>query len=89
MSYTGIMNSPAQRIAQLGQSAATWAEDRGMGPLVYTAFIKAFGFTKIPMIAFIGPKVRKLTDEESVIEIPLKRRTKNHLGAMYCGVPVT
>jgi hypothetical protein len=42
-------------------------------------------FFKIPIIAFMRPKVLELSAEKAIVEIKLKRRTKNHLGAMYFG----
>ncbi len=42
-------------------------------------------FFKIPIIAFMRPRVLELSEKRSVVEIKLKRRTKNHLGAMYFG----
>ncbi len=46
------------------------------------------GFTKIPMLLFTRPSVLELTDEKIVVKIPLKRRTRNHLGSMYIGALV-
>ncbi len=43
----------------------------------------AFGIMKIPMLAMTTPQVIELTQEKSVIKIPLNRRTKNHLNGMY------
>jgi acyl-coenzyme A thioesterase PaaI-like protein len=43
------------------------------------------GFTKIPLLYFARPSVMELTDEKIVVKIPLRRRTKNHLGSMYFG----
>jgi len=43
------------------------------------------GFTKIPLLYFARPSVVELTDEKIVVKIPLRRRTKNHLGSMYFG----
>jgi acyl-coenzyme A thioesterase PaaI-like protein len=54
-------------------------------PLVGTAMLRAIGLTKIPLLFFIGPKVVELTEERSVIRVPLRWRTKNHLGVMYIG----
>lgn len=54
--------------------------------LKQTAYVRLFGLAKIPMIWFISPVVEKIDDEQTVIRIPLKRRTKNHLGSMYFGV---
>ena len=48
--------------------------------------ITLFGLTKVPMIWYCRPKVVEHTDEKIEIKIPLKRRTKNHLGSMYFGV---
>jgi len=48
--------------------------------------LKTFGFTKIPLIGFVGPKVIQLNDEKCVLRIKLKRKTKNHLNTMYIGV---
>ena len=48
--------------------------------------IRLFGITKVPMIWYCRPKVIEHTDEKIEIKIPLRRRTKNHLGSMYFGV---
>ena len=48
--------------------------------------IRLFGVTKVPMIWYCRPKVIEHNDEKIEIQIPLKRRTKNHLGSMYFGV---
>ncbi len=47
--------------------------------------LKAFGL-KIPLILFVAPKVTKMDEKETIVKIPLKWRTKNHLGSMYFGV---
>ncbi len=46
------------------------------------------GITKIPMLFFTRPSIVELTDEKIVVKIPLRRRTKNHLGSMYIGALV-
>lgn len=51
-----------------------------------TLFLRAFGFLKVPVLFFISPSVVELTDERCVIQVPLNRRTKNHLRSMYFGV---
>lgn len=51
-----------------------------------TLALRAFGFFKIPLLWFVGPRVVEFTGEKCVIDIPLGWRTKNHLGAMYFGV---
>ena len=48
--------------------------------------IRLFGLTKVPMIWYCRPRVIEHNDEKIEIRIPLKRRTKNHLGSMYFGV---
>lgn len=53
--------------------------------ILATIFIRYFGFTKIPLILFVRPSVTQINDEQVVIRIPFRRRTKNHLGSMYFG----
>ncbi|HLW29223.1 MAG TPA: DUF4442 domain-containing protein [Brumimicrobium sp.] len=43
------------------------------------------GMIKIPMIAFVRPKLMLLDENKSQVRIKLKRRTKNHLKSMYFG----
>src|SRR4051812_28877209 len=45
-----------------------------------------FGLLRIPLILFVAPRVVELNGERCVIEIPLNRRTRNHLRSMYFGV---
>lgn len=45
-----------------------------------------FGLLKVPMIFWVKPIVLALTDEQVTLKIPLRRRTRNHLNAMYFGV---
>lgn len=44
-----------------------------------------FGLFKIPLIGFVRPRLLELTDARMVVRIPLRRRTRNHLGSMYFG----
>ena len=44
-----------------------------------------FGLFKIRLIGFVRPKLLEMTDTRMVVKIPLRRRTKNHLGSMYFG----
>ena len=44
-----------------------------------------FGLTKVPMILYVRPSVVEISVERVVVKVPLKRRTRNHLGAMYFG----
>jgi hypothetical protein len=48
-------------------------------------FLKAFGLFKVPLIAYVNPKVTHFDDQSVVVKIKLKRRSKNHLGSMYFG----
>lgn len=40
---------------------------------------------KIPVLLFLGPRIVGVDDEGCAIEIPLRWRSKNHLGSMYFG----
>ena len=48
--------------------------------------MRAFGITKVPLIWWCRPKVINHTNERLEVKIPLRFRTKNHLGSMYFGV---
>jgi acyl-coenzyme A thioesterase PaaI-like protein len=50
-----------------------------------TLSIRALGWWKIPLIALVSPSVVELEGDRCVIRIPLRRRTRNHLGSMYFG----
>lgn len=43
------------------------------------------GTFKIPMIAFVRPKLVQLDDKTSRVNVKLRRRTRNHLKSMYFG----
>lgn len=47
--------------------------------------LRLFGLAKIPLLFYVGVSVVELTPERMVVRIPLRRRTKNHLGSMYFG----
>jgi hypothetical protein len=49
-----------------------------------TALVRLFGL-RIPLILFLGPRVRELDDAGCAVEIPLGYRSRNHLGSMYFG----
>ena len=48
-------------------------------------FIRLFGVFKIPLIAFVYPKVLEISSEKVVIRIKKNWRTKNHYNSMYFG----
>jgi len=50
-----------------------------------TLALRLFGLTKIPLLLYVGVSVAELASERMVVRIPLRRRTKNHLGSMYFG----
>ncbi len=50
-----------------------------------TLSLRLFGLTRIPLLFYVGVSVAEISPERMVIRIPLKRRTKNHLGSMYFG----
>jgi len=50
-----------------------------------TLSVRALGWWKIPLIALVRPQVVEMGGDRCVIRIPLRRRTRNHLGSMYFG----
>ena len=50
-----------------------------------TALLRVFGLLKVPMMFYVRPRVVEINEERLVLTIPLTRRTKNHLNAMYFG----
>ena len=45
--------------------------------------LRALGAFKIPVLFFLSPTVVEVNDYRCVVQIPLTRRSKNHLGSMY------
>lgn len=43
----------------------------------------------IPLAGGLSVRVREVTDRRAVLTMPLKRKTKNHLGSMYFGAQMT
>jgi uncharacterized protein (TIGR00369 family) len=43
----------------------------------------------IPLANGLGVRVREVTDRRAVLTMPLKRRTKNHVGSIYIGAQMT
>jgi acyl-coenzyme A thioesterase PaaI-like protein len=50
-----------------------------------TLSLRLFGLAKIPLLFYVGASVSEISPERMVIRIPLRRRTRNHLGSMYFG----
>lgn len=55
-------------------------------PKVMSLGLSWFGLRKIPLICFIGARIKSLNQKECSLVVPLNYRTKNHLGSMYFGV---
>lgn len=51
-----------------------------------TIALRWIGLTKIPLLFYVGVSVAEISPERMVVRIPLRRRTRNHLGSMYFGV---
>lgn len=51
----------------------------------YTLLMRAFGWFKIPLVAFVRPRVVRFDEKDCVISIPLGYRTRNHVNSMYFG----
>ncbi len=47
--------------------------------------LKLFAWWKVPLIGFVRPRVLTMDAEQLRMLIPLRRRSKNHLGSMYFG----
>lgn len=50
-----------------------------------TFWLRLFGLGKIPMLAYVRPRVTHISPERIAVMIPLRRRTRNHHGSMYFG----
>lgn len=50
-----------------------------------TLSLRLFGLAKIPLLFYVGVSVAEISPERMVVRIPLRRRTRNHLGSMYFG----
>ena len=47
--------------------------------------LRWFGLTRIPLLFYVGVRIVEITPERLIACIPLRRRTRNHLGSMYFG----
>lgn len=47
--------------------------------------LRWIGLTKIPLLFYVGVSVAEISPGRMVVKIPLRRRTRNHLGSMYFG----
>jgi Domain of unknown function (DUF4442) len=53
--------------------------------LKMTALVNAYSAFRIPLLAFITPRIVELTDTRSAVRVRFGLRTRNHLGVMYFG----
>lgn len=53
--------------------------------LKMTAIINGLSLMKLPLLAFVSPRVVECTGPRSVVQVNLGFRTRNHLGVMYFG----
>jgi acyl-coenzyme A thioesterase PaaI-like protein len=51
-----------------------------------TAYLRFFTWLKIPLIAWLRPRVEELSDSHCVLRFPHGRRSRNHLNSVYFGV---
>lgn len=50
-----------------------------------TLMVRLFAFWKIPLLWWVRPHLLEIGQKKVEMMIPLSRRSKNHLGAMYFG----
>ncbi len=48
-------------------------------------FLWYFSHFKVPMIGYLSPKLIQLDEDNIVVCLPLRRRSRNHLHSMYFG----
>jgi acyl-coenzyme A thioesterase PaaI-like protein len=47
--------------------------------------LRVMGWWYIPLLGYVRPKLEQIDEQQAVISIRLRRRTKNHLKSMYFG----
>lgn len=62
---------------------------REVAPGVANTLVSKALPTIIPFSGGMGMKVEEVTDQRSVATLPLKRRTRNHVGSIYFGAQMT
>lgn len=48
-------------------------------------YLWGFSFAKLPLLFYCRPRILESTAERAIVKLPIRRRTKNHLGSMYFG----
>ncbi len=51
-----------------------------------TVALRLWAWRRIPLLAWIRPTVVAMDGDHCILRVPLRRRTRNHLGSMYFGV---
>jgi len=51
----------------------------------YGMMLRLMGIFRITMIGYVKPRLLQIDDENVLVRIKLRRRTKNHLKSMYFG----
>lgn len=51
--------------------------------------LQYFGRLKIPLVGFVGPRIVELSSAKTILKVPLRRHTMNHLNSMYFGAVCT
>ena len=59
--------------------------DKGKISFKDRLLLKIYCYLKLPLIAYCRPKILIANNYESMVQIPLSRRTKNHFNSMYFG----
>jgi acyl-coenzyme A thioesterase PaaI-like protein len=49
-----------------------------------TLFLRLFSL-RVPVLLFLGPRVERLDDARCEVAVPLRWRSRNHVGSMYFG----
>lgn len=73
------------KVSPLIKSAVSKAKNKIPLEIQSTWLLRGFSIYKLPLIAFVWPKVIMIDSFKSILEIPLTFRTKNHLNVMYFG----
>ena len=47
--------------------------------------LRIMGWWHIPLLGYVRPRLERIDDQEAIISIRLRRRTRNHLKSMYFG----
>lgn len=78
-----------EKFTSLGRQVGALADNWLPPNTKETVILRGFTLMRIPLVAFLGPRVNRSDDEAVEITIPLDYRSKNHLGSMYFGALAT